>query len=410
MAENIKVSQLPAASSVDDADIVPIVQGGVTKQATAAQVQRGTTFGKSLTAAADAAAARQLLMTDNAWAIQGSNIYGLGHSIMAGYNLSDTKYQFLRKLSARSMCSSVTNSGISGHILPQTLLVMAGNNFPPQWIPNSSGLVIVDIGLNEVLRQTTSSNFSTDITGYRNGLKTLLRYLSAKEWHGNGTTVGDGFAGVTFNGTWNDLAYTLKQPTSNADSAVISFTSGKTAILVGVLAWSGPNSQIARITGGTTSPSDFDPSSQGETLATDGWQLHILRIPVSTSATSLTLTFPSGLGFFWGWGVPSDAPPHVVLLNDPYPPTNNGGNGNGNGLTNSECVSQMSALNSALSSVCAESEFSGFCSAVDTSSVFLTASNLQGDGLHLNEVGNANNANLIDVVIRSIAPRAGVTS
>lgn len=61
MAENIKVSQLPVASSVDDADIVPIVQGGVTKQATAAQMQRGTTFGKSLTAAADNVAAQETI-------------------------------------------------------------------------------------------------------------------------------------------------------------------------------------------------------------------------------------------------------------------------------------------------------------------------------------------------------------
>lgn len=78
MAENIKVSQLPVASSVNDADIVPIVQGGVTKQATAAKMQRGTTFGKSLTLAADDAAGRQLLKMGRFISILGEGATGDG--------------------------------------------------------------------------------------------------------------------------------------------------------------------------------------------------------------------------------------------------------------------------------------------------------------------------------------------
>lgn len=61
MSNTVAISGLPFASSVNDADTIPIVQGGVTMQATAAQVQRGTTFGKSLTEAADAVSGLSLL-------------------------------------------------------------------------------------------------------------------------------------------------------------------------------------------------------------------------------------------------------------------------------------------------------------------------------------------------------------
>ena len=50
-----KISQLPAASALSDADLIPIVQAGVTKKATKAQV------GASIIAAA---AASQAIVVD----------------------------------------------------------------------------------------------------------------------------------------------------------------------------------------------------------------------------------------------------------------------------------------------------------------------------------------------------------
>lgn len=48
MSTTVPISGLPVASSVNDADIVPIVQSGVTMQATAALIQRGTTLAKTI--------------------------------------------------------------------------------------------------------------------------------------------------------------------------------------------------------------------------------------------------------------------------------------------------------------------------------------------------------------------------
>lgn len=126
MTDTVKISELSTVSSVNDADYVPIVQGGVTKRATAAQMQRGTTFGKSLIAVSDDAAAKSLI--DQTERFNGHPFDGIRFStgdISSGDDVL-TGYAFTASDAGKSIL--IEGAGSAGADLVTTIASVSGGN------------------------------------------------------------------------------------------------------------------------------------------------------------------------------------------------------------------------------------------------------------------------------------------
>lgn len=314
-----------------------------------------------------------------------------GHSFATGQGV--TSAQRASGLLAASLGAREINRGISGTELTNDVYnAHYGNGWSQRHLFRKSSLslpqVIIDWqGLNDIAKYGAGA---AALNAYKYSLRGVLRYYRqvARAVDTSASVAYGGTGWTAFNDpggwTWH---YTATNGTTITITTPANFPGGSLDLIFASLSNCG-GIWTASVDGGAGTALDTRP---GAFTANDAVPVVKQLTGLTPGAHTIVLT-SSAITFrtaFWGWAIPAQRPPIVLvpLVNYPYNATYYATVGDGSGRTDPSHA-DIDALNAAITSVIAE--FDKYVIGVDTESLFLTnPANFQADGLHPNVAGHA---------------------
>lgn len=328
-----------------------------------------------------------LLLGEDITPMDSNNLWGYGHSIVAGVGATQPDRAYIGRLISESHSPISANFGVSGQTMGQTSSNMTGSatgNTDKGWVPGQSGLVVLDSEINSVIN-ITSANDAQEKIGFQTGLKTALRILRSAQWipeiHSSIVYTGAGWKAAN---VANTNGGTCRSTNVSGDKVTITVPSSESEIIIMLLGFPTATNGNFSI---TVNGSAFTPETStcnNQTTTAEQWSPMSIRVPGLSGTSTIVLTNTSAGKdlYFDGYLTRNTNPPGIVVVKDAVPT-----NFAINGADTNRNVTNLRIFDGYIDTICKSTEFNDGTVQIADPNLYWN-NNMFYDGVHPNNWGH----------------------
>jgi len=292
--------------------------------------------------------------------MEGNNLWGYGHSIVAGVGATQPDRCFISRLISQTLSKISANFGVSGQTMGQTANNMTGSatgQTDKGWISGQSGLVILDSQINSVINVTSAQDAQEKI-GFQTGLKTALRILRSDQW------IAETDASCVYTGTWatanvvNVKGGTCKSTNVLGAKVTITVPPSESEICLMLVGFPGATNGNFSVTLNGSAYTPETTTCNNQTTVTSQWSIMSVRVSGLSNVSNNTIVLTNQSSgkdlYFDGYITRNTRPPGIIVMKDAIPTTAGFAI---NGADTNRNLANLQIFNGYIDTICKSAEF-----------------------------------------------------